>query len=91
MLRILQKEKKYLIRDFFLLKEEFSNLLPEEYHQPFIEGFGPPFKVEFLDMEVLISGITEFKILRNISVLEQLTQRIIIQKEKPIMRQPSRA
>lgn len=29
-------------------------------------------------MEVLISGIVDFKIVRNISVLEQLTQRIII-------------
>lgn len=68
-----------MLKDFKALEKEFKEQMPVNLQYPYIEGFGPPFVVEFQDRVVEIEGIATYKIIKDVSVFEQLSQRTVLQ------------
>lgn len=52
--------------------------MPTDLQYPFIEGFGPPFVVEFQDRVIEIERITAYRVIKDVSVFEQLSQRTVV-------------
>ncbi len=40
------------LKDFMTIEECYKQAMPKDLHYPFIEGFGPPLLVEFIDRVV---------------------------------------
>lgn len=50
--KLLTMKRTHLLQDFKALEELYVKEMPSDLQYPYIEGFGPPFVVEFQDRVV---------------------------------------